>query len=191
MTAQMRQRLMTKDEYYRLSQEAFFDSRRVQLINGELIEMAARTSFHALALDMTKDVLTNVFGDGYWVRAQFSLDLSPWSVPDPDIAVVEGRRDQHSPDRNPTTAVLSVEVSWSTLATDRRVKGSLYAASGIADYWIVTLEDRQLEVYREPVPDEREPLDFRYSSVTILDLEGAVSPLACPDARISVRDLIP
>jgi Uma2 family endonuclease len=183
--------LLTKEEYYRLSAAGRFDGRRVQLINGELIEMADQTNFHAMAIDMTKDVLQDAFGNGYWVRAQFSLDLSPLSVPDPDLAVVEGNRQQHSPDHNPTTAVLIVEVSWSTLATDRRLKGSLYAASGIADYWIVNLEDRQLEVYREPVPDEREPLEYRYLSITIHDHNGQVSPLARPDAMIRVHDLLP
>ncbi len=182
--------LLTKDEYYRLSAEGRYDGRRVQLINGELIEMAAQTNFHAAAIEMTREALHAIFGEGYWVRVQNSLDLSPWSVPDPDLAVVKGDC-RHPTEENPTTAVLIVEVSWSTLATDRRLKGSLYAASGIADYWIVNLEDRQLEVYRDPVPDDREPLGFRYSSVTIQDADGQLRPLARPDAVVHVRDLLP
>ena len=92
---------------------------------------------------------------------------------------------------NPTTALLIVEVSETTLAFDRRHKASLYAAAGIADYWIVNLVQRQLEVYRSPVSDAAQLFGFGYSSRTILDAGDAVAPLAAPKANVAVADLLP
>jgi Uma2 family endonuclease len=120
-----------------------------------------------------------------------SLDLSPHSVPDPDLAVVPGTPRSYMTASNPTTALLIVEVSESTLPYDRRAKASLYAAAGIADYWIVNLVQRQLEVHRDPVADTAQPYGFRYASRSILDPADVVAPLAAPQARITVADLLP
>jgi len=68
---------------------------------------------------------------------------------------------------------------------------SLYAAGGIADYWIVNLVQRQLEVYRDSVADSTQMFGFRYNSRTILDPPDTVSPLAVPQASITVADLLP
>ena len=67
----------------------------------------------------------------------------------------------------------------------------MYAAAGIADYWIVNLVQRQLEVYRRPVADPAETFGFRYSSRKILDPGDTVAPLAARKARVAVADLFP
>jgi Uma2 family endonuclease len=82
-------------------------------------------------------------------------------------------------------------VSETTLAYDRGRKASLYAASGIADYWIVNLVQRQLEIYRNPIADASQPFGFRYDQRTILNPNDHASPLAAPPARILVADLLP
>jgi Uma2 family endonuclease len=87
--------------------------------------------------------------------------------------------------------VLVIEVSESSLALDREYKGSLYARAGLADYWIVNLVDRVLEVYRGPVADPAAAFGWRYRSVVMMVLEAAVSPLAVPGATIRVADLFP
>jgi Uma2 family endonuclease len=120
-----------------------------------------------------------------------SLDLSPLSVPDPDLAVIAGAIGTHRTANNPTTALLIVEVSETTLSYDRKTKASLYAASGISDYWILNLVDRQLEVYRDLVPDATQPFGFRYANVTILHAGDVVSPRALPGATVAVADLLP
>jgi hypothetical protein len=104
--------------------------------------------------------------------------------------VVQGSPRSASPD-NPTTALLVAEVSDTTLAYDRHTKGSLYAAAAIADYWIINLVDRQLEVYRNPVSDSSQRYGCRYDNVTILLATDHISPLAAPHARILVADLLP
>ncbi len=63
---------------------------------------------------------------------------------------------------HPSRPVLVVEVSESSLALDREHKGSLYARAGLADYWIVNLPERALEVYRDPEPDPAAPFGWRY-----------------------------
>jgi Uma2 family endonuclease len=169
----------------------FFRERRVQLIEGEIVEMPAQKNLHAMGIGLTQYALQAAFGIGFWVRVQMSLDLTPRSVPDPDLAVVPGTIRQHNPKQNPTTALLIVEVSDTTLAFDRRSKASLYAQAGIADYWIVNLADRQLEIRRNPITDPSQIYGARYGDETVLFATDFATPLAAPQARIQVADLLP
>jgi Uma2 family endonuclease len=125
------------------------------------------------------------------VRTRVSLDLSPHSVPEADLAVVPGAPRSYVGANVPTSALLLVGVSESTLSYDRNTKDSLYAASGIADYWIVNLVDRQVEVYRGPTADPAAPFGFRYAGDTDLRRGDVVSPLALPGATVAVADLLP
>lgn len=180
----------TAEEFYRLLDCGFFQERRVELIGGEIMEMASQKNFHLAAITLTEDSFRAAFGPGFWVRVQGSLDLSPLSVPDPDIAVVPGSA-RMATAQNPTSALQITEVSDTTLAYDRGRKASLYAAAGIPDYWIVNLVQRQVEVHRSPVADSSQPFGWRYTDVTILGPNDYVTPLAAPQARILVADLLP
>jgi Uma2 family endonuclease len=84
----------------------------------------------------------------------------------------------------------SVEVAESSLAFDRRVKGSVYARAGIPDYWIVNLLDRVLEVYRDPAPDASAPHGWAYRSVDT-PTPPAVAAVAFADIHVSVAELLP
>jgi Uma2 family endonuclease len=181
----------TSEEYYRLCEADWFQERRVELIDGEIIERPSQTNWHAMGVSLTRDALRAAFGPNHWVRALMSLDLSSRSVPDPDLAVVAGAIRAHAGPNNPTTALLIVEVSDTSLGYDRNAKASLYATSGIADYWIVNLVQRQLEVYRDPVADAAQPFGFRYAQRTILDPGDIITPLAAPQASVAVDDLLP
>jgi Uma2 family endonuclease len=86
---------------------------------------------------------------------------------------------------------LIVEVAQSSLAFDRRRKGGLYARAGIAEYWIVNLVGRVLEVYRQPVRSASARYGWKYKSARMLKPGATVSPLAAPTARIVVADLLP
>src|SRR4051794_30513500 len=86
----------TAQEYYRLCECEVMFGRRVQLIGGEIVEMAAQMNWHALSVGLTDVALRNAFGPNFWVRVQMSLDLSPHSVPDPDIAVIAGALRTHT-----------------------------------------------------------------------------------------------
>jgi Uma2 family endonuclease len=181
---------LSREEFYRLFEAGHFGDRRVELIDGEVVEMAAQNNLHAAAIKLTEDALNLAFGAGYWVRVQNSLDLTPWSVVDPDLAVIVGSP-RGASQTNPTSALLVVEVSETTLATDRRLKGSLYAVAGITEYWIVNLVDWQLEVYRNPGTAAGQPFGAAYTSQATLVVGDHVSPLAIPRTKVLVADLFP
>ncbi len=181
----------TGEEIYKLLDLGFFDGKRVELIEGEIFEMGAQKNLHAMGITLTEDAVRIGFGPGFWIRVQMSLDLTPFSVPDPDIAVVAGAPRTHPVNKNPTSALLLVEVSETTLIYDQKIKSSLYARAGILDYWILNLVDRQLEVYRNAVVDASQRFGMGYGNVVILGPNDSVSPLAAPQASILVADLLP
>jgi Uma2 family endonuclease len=179
----------TAEQFHQLSNAGFFRDSHVELVNGELYELTVNPP-HNVAVCLTCLALRAVFGQGFAVRDQKSLDLGRRYQPIPDAAVVVGEPRDYAA-KNPTTAVHLAEVADSTLRHDRKVKGHRYAQAGIADYWILNLIDRELEVYRRPEPDPSHPGRFRYADVTIIPANGHVSPLAQPNARIAVADLLP
>lgn len=183
-------RKLTAAEFFRLAEAGVFRDRRVELIGGEVVEMAAQGTRHTAAIHLVQRRLETAFGPGYWVRAQGTLDLSPHSMPDPDIAVVPG--DPARPGTGiPTTALLIVEVSDTTLSHDRNRKASLYAAAGIADYWILNLTADTLEVRRDPQPDATQPFGHGYATLTTHGPADAVAPLAGAGAAVRVADVLP
>jgi Uma2 family endonuclease len=124
-------------------------------------------------------------------RLQAPLHLGPRPAPEPELAVVPGGSRDYTATGHPTTALLIVEVSDTTLSYDRGRKASLYARAGIADYWIVNLVDRQLEVYRQPQPDATRPYGYGYISAATFTAAESVSPLAAASVSLAVADLLP
>ena len=178
-------------EYERLIEAGFFQpGDPVELVGGQLIVAEPQGSRHFAAIQAAEEALRAAFGPGWQVRGQGPLALDEESLPEPDVAVVPGSYRDYVVG-HPSRAVLVVEVSESSLALDRDHKGSLYARSGLADYWIVNLMDRVLGVYREPNPDPAASFGWRYRSVEVFGREASVSPLALPSAHIRVVDLLP
>lgn len=181
----------TREEYYRLAELGMFGRQRVELIEGAIIRLPAQKNLHAISIDLTQDALRGAFGPGFWIRIQLPLHLGPRSAPEPDLAVVLGRSRDYLKTDHPQTALLIAEISDTSLAYDRFRKASLYARAGIADYWIVDLIDRRLEVRRSPVADPAMRYGFGYADESVLTESDFVSPLAAPAARIAVGDLLP
>ena len=191
MDLSVKPRRWTRAEYERMIDAGIFHpDERAELIGGEIIAVAPQKSLHATAVSLAHGTLEIAFGAEYHVRVQLPLALDPDSEPEPDVAVVPGSpRDYlHA---HPSTSLLVVEASETTLALDRNVKGSLYARGGLADYWIVNLIDRVLEVCRDPAVDPAAKYGWAYRTVECLGPEAVVSPLAAPGARIVVADLLP
>lgn len=178
-------------EFYRLIELGFFDQEPVELIDGEIVPMAAQSNLHALAIELARAAFASAFGLGHWVRVQMPLDLSLRSSPDPDVAVIVGDPRTHNTRQNPRSALLVVEVSDSTLSYDRHTKANLYAAGGVTDYWIINIADRRLEVRRSPVADPAEEFGYCYGTLTLLRPGDTVSPLALPGSAIPVADMLP
>jgi Uma2 family endonuclease len=181
-------RRWTLKEYYRLGDLGFFRDQRVELLDGKICEMPPLNHPHVAAVDLTRQVLEKVFGQTHWVRTQSPLHIGN-SAPQPDVAVVPGGPRNYT--AHPTSALLVVEVSDTTLHIDRW-KANLYAASGSLDYWILDLVHRRLEVRREPVADPQvKRFGHRYFSTDVYAADQAVSPLALPSASVRVADLLP
>ncbi len=179
---------LTRIEYEALVEHGVLDEDDpIELLDGRLAFRESQGTRHAAACLRVRIALDRAFGAGYHVRPQFLIALDDVSEPEPDVAVVRGRIEDYL-DAHPTSLVLVVEVADSSLGRDRGRKGSLYARAGVADYWIVNLLGRVLEVYRDP---ERSAAGrWRYRTVRVLKPRAAVSPLAAPRARLRVADLL-
>ncbi len=179
----------TIKQFYQLDDLGFFEDRHVELIRGVIYEMTAKP-IHTTSCELSIEALRAVFGPGWYVRQAQGLDTGRHSLLEPDVAVVVGSIRDYT-DAHPTTAALVIEVGDTTLRKDRTIKAHLYARAGIADYWIINLVDRQLEVHRVPGPDPARRGRFRYAEVTIVPEAGNMAPLAAPGSLIAVADLLP
>jgi Uma2 family endonuclease len=173
----------TVNEYHRIVQSGVLDDRRVELLNGLIVEMAPEGIPHAYYSDESGSYLERLLGDRVKVREGKPITLPNDSEPEPDIAVVKPLGAvylQHHP--YPEDIYWLIEYSNSSLAKDTTDKVKIYAAAGIPEYWVVDLKDKSLIVFREPVGET-------YQQMNRLT-EGEIAPLAFPDVRISVRRLM-
>lgn len=176
----------TRDDYRQMLELGWFIDQRVELVEAEILESLPITNAHAVSLKLTEDVLASAFGAGFWVRSQLPLALGEYSEPLPDLAVVIGKPRDYK--EHPTSSLLVVEISDSTLTYDRRQKAGLYASTGLAEYWIVNLVDRQLEIYRSPTPDATWPSGWRYGPPAIIESHQHA---VVGSVQIAVADLLP
>ena len=186
-----RVRHWTREDYQKMAEAGVFaPGERVELIEGEIVEMTPQNRPHAVAVAVADEVLRPVFGASFHVRPQLPLALGPDSELEPDVAVVRGVAREYLGD-HPTTAVLVLEISDTTLDFDRGRKGPLYSRARIPEYWILNLVDRVLEVYRDPGEVPGRPFQYHYGSVRRFGPHESVSPLAAPGRQIRVADLLP
>jgi len=156
---------------------------RVELLEGEIIEMSPEKSRHAAAVDLALDALRRRLGASHTIRVQHPLAVSETSEPEPNLAVVPGTPRDYV-DRHPSSADLLVEVSDSSLEYDRTRKARVYAGAGIPEYWIVNLVESVLEVHRDPSRSGYRSVMTRRSGET-------VAPLVAPGEAIEVSELLP
>jgi Uma2 family endonuclease len=181
--------LFSLDEYYSFGRVRAFAGKRVELIEGEIIEMLPIGPGHMYVTDPLAWLLQRIFGDDYTVRTQGPISLvdsSKPSEPQPDIVVAVGCRKTYVA-RHPTALdiKLIVEVAETSLADDRGIKAALYAAYQIPEYWIVNLVDRQLEVYRNPA-------NGTYSELTNVLPDQSITPLYSPsETAVVPADFLP
>jgi len=181
----------TYDEYEQMVESGVFANRRVELINGEIIEMPPQGEPHGVGILLCATALMSAFGKGYVVRQQLPLRTGVNDLPEPDVAVVIGEiRDTLSTGR-PRSAVLVVEVAISTLDYDLGEKAEIYAGAGIEDYWVLDVDGRRLHVHRRTIPDGALPHGRRYSQIEVLDASASIAPLAMPNSSIRISELLP
>jgi Uma2 family endonuclease len=174
----------TINEVMQMMRAGVFDDQRVELLEGELLDMPPSDPPHAYAVALLNGRLVRLYSDGAHVRCQLQIDVTELSQPEPDVAVVRG--DEHTyADHHPrgSDCLLVVEVSWSSHRRDLR-KAAIYASSGVLVYWILDVHHRRLTVHEGPTPDGN------YATVRILDETQEVTP---PETTVRwrVADLLP
>jgi len=169
----------TVQHFHRMGEAGIFgENDRIELIEGELIDMAPIGSRHAFAVDELSMRFARLLGEEARVSTQNPLVLGEHSEPQPDLMLLRPRADSYGHALpGPDDVLLLVEVADSTLDYDRSIKVPLYARHGIPEVWIVALESRRLEIYREP-------LSTGYRTHFAIGPESGVSPVALPHATI-------
>ena len=159
------------------------EDERVELIHGDLIQMAAVGGRHIGTVIRLGEWFTPRLLGRAHVSIQSPIHVPPCSEPEPDVGILRWRGELYS-GSTPTSddVLLVIEVADTTLRYDRDVKIPLYAAAGIPDAWLVDLPRRRILVYREPV-------NGAYRQVTIVR-EGTLTPLAFPDLSIRLDEII-
>jgi Uma2 family endonuclease len=158
---------------------------KVELLEGVIVAVAPQGVRHAAAVARANHVLVRIAGDRAHIRPQLPLVAGEKSVPEPDLALVAGP--VSTSDRgHPRGALLVVEVAESSLAADRLTKSRIYAAAGIAEYWIVNLRDDRIEVFRNPDAGAR-----CYQEHRLAQRGDSIELAALPAARVAVDDLLP
>jgi Uma2 family endonuclease len=175
------------DEFDLACEMGVFGGKRVELINGEVLELRPTNDPHARTVQLADYALRPVFlPNATTIRIQLPMRLGE-ARPLPDLAVVSGTPRQVI--KHPTTALLVIEVSDVTLDFDQTEKATLYAAHGLPEYWIININGRCVEVRRKPFRSRG--TTTRYKTMQILGPGDTVSPLAAPQAIIKVADLLP
>jgi Uma2 family endonuclease len=124
---------------------------RVELVDGEVVEMSPIGSKHQAVVDRLNRLLVGSAGEDYIVRAQGPVRLDEHDEPQPDLALLKFREDFYEEEHpGPGDALLLVEVSDSSLEYDRSVKLPLYAGAGIPEVWVVDLASNEVESHSVP-----------------------------------------
>ena len=162
----------------------------VELLDGLLLVKEPQHSPHRTAVLLAAKALDLGFGEGWFVQTQSPIILDDRSEPEPDVCVVRGSPRDYAA-AHPTRPALIVEVAQSGLLLARGRKAAAYARAGIADYWILNLGDRVLEVYREPARPGPARRNWGYLVIETLGADATVMPLTALAATIRVADLLP
>lgn len=184
MTSLARRRRFTVEDVRRMVEAGVLhEGDRVELLDGELVEMTPQGPLHRVIKDLLAARLQDAYKGRAYVSDQAPVDLNAYSQPEPDLAVYRGEaRDYLSRHPRGDEALLVVEVAYSSQEIDRE-KAALYAQGGVPVYWILDLVARRIEVHDAPHAG-------RYGRITILDETGTVTPPGL-DVRWEIATLLP
>ena len=175
---------LTLHEYHRLGEAGILgEDDRVELLEGQLVDMSPIGPRHALAVDTLNEWLVPAVAGRAVVRVQNPIELDSLSEPQPDIVVVRrpwlGYPAAHP---QPGDIFLLIEVADTTLATDVGAKLELYARAGIREFWVVDLTTNSVLVYRDPS-------GASYASMTRVEMSGLLDVRDLPGVSIQAAEL--
>lgn len=185
MTANVLKRLFTVEQYHRMIEAGILqEGDRVELIRGEIVEMASIGAKHAGEINRLTRLFYKKFDDQVLVAPQNPVEVDEYSEPQPDIAVLRPRDDFYTSSHpTPNDVFLLIEVSDSTIRYDRTVKIPLYAEDNIAETWIVDVNAELVEVYRQPSASG-------YRSLSTYTRGQSIELLAFPGIAITVDEIL-
>lgn len=152
MSVQVERRHFSVTEYRRMAETGILsEDDRVELIEGEVIEMSPIGSRHAACVRRLDALFNQRLGGAAQVSAQNPILIDDFSQPEPDVALLKPRPDYYA-EEHPSACdvLLVVEVADTSVDYDRQVKAPLYARAGIGEMWLVNLQDDAVEVYTRP-----------------------------------------
>ena len=180
----------TLDEYHRLADLGFFgEDDRVELIRGEIMQMAAKGTAHTTCCRNLVRELAGLVAGQAELQCQDPIILPSNSEPEPDFAILRTRADNYlSAHPNPSDVLLVIEIADS-LSYDQEVKLLLYAEAGIEDYWIFNLVENHLETYSEPYQELQG--SFGYSVKRIILPNKAIALPCFSDLSLDLSKVFP
>jgi Uma2 family endonuclease len=183
--ASIRHYRFTVEDYFRMGEVGIFDEDdRVELLEGEIVEMTPIGYIHASVVSRLNALFTPAAAGRAIVRVQDPAILSDFSAPQPDIALVAYREDFYgSGHPRPDDVLLIIEVADSSIRTDLGWKARIYAAAGVREYWVVDLSRRRIVVHEHPEEE-------RYASVQRLTNTDAVTTPALPGVSWTVDEIL-
>lgn len=151
----IKKRPISVREYDRMIEIGLFDEdERIELLNGEIVEIMPKGTKHTSATSKTNRVFNKLFVEKAIIRIQDPIILNDFSEPEPDIVLAKLEENEYAErDPMPEDILLLMEISDTTLPYDRDVKSIAYARANISQYLIFNLAEETIEDYREPAPD--------------------------------------
>jgi hypothetical protein len=185
MPVQVLRRSFTVEEYHRMVQAGILgEDDRVELLEGEIVEMAPIGSRHASCVDRLTHLLVRQLAEKAIIRVQNPVRLGERSEPQPDLALLRPRPDFYAKAHpGPGDILLLVEVAEATIGVDREVKLPLFARAGVPEVWLVDLSGECIEVYRKPTPQG-------YQEVRQVRRGERVAPQAFPDLGLAGEEIL-
>jgi len=178
---QLKRHRLTVENYHRMAETGVLsDDARVELVNGEIINMAPMGSKHHSAVLRLSSLLNQAVGAAAMVSTQLPIRLDEHNEPEPDLALLKFRPDFYA-QALPTGAdtLLVIEVSDTTLAYDVRIKAPLYARHGVPEMWVLDLANGLLHRFTAP-------RDGVYTDVSALKGPGVVDLPGLPGCGVDL-----
>jgi Uma2 family endonuclease len=177
---------LTTAQFDRMGQAGVFpEDARIELIEGELLEMTPVGRRHAAVVNrLTRAFAEAVVAGQALLSVQNPIHLDEHSEPQPDVILLRPRADDYEDDLpTPSDALLVIEVADTSAEYDRDFKARLYARSGVGEYWVVDLQAQEIVCWRQPALAGYE--------VTIVAHRGeALSPMLLSDVAVRVDEVL-
>ena len=179
-----RRPISVADYHKMIDAGVFHEDDRVELIEGELIQMAPMGGAHMQLINLLNRMLVQQVGEDGVVSPQNPVALEPDSEPEPDFVVFRPECLRRAEVPGSRDVLLIIEVSHSTLAYDREVKIPLYAKHAIPEVWLFESANCSVTIYREPARDS-------YHRVLTPQRTETISPLLLPKVRLWLEQVWP